>query len=70
METRVLIMVQMKRLTLWSIPSNDKTRPDSTNRLIYLQDQCSPKIYGSHIILHIKTSTEADASLAETHLVI
>lgn len=42
METCVLITVKMKRLTLSSIPSNDKTRPDSTDRLNYLQDQCSP----------------------------
>lgn len=44
METCVLITVKMKRLTLSSIPSNDKTRPDSTDRLNYLQDQCSPQM--------------------------
>lgn len=34
----------MKRRTLSSIPSNDKTRADSTDRLNYLQDQCSPQM--------------------------
>lgn len=44
METCVLITVKMKPLTLSSIPSNDKTRPDSTDPLNYLQDQCSPQM--------------------------